>query len=118
MSQRGVERVIGRLATDEEFRRRFAENPAAILQEAIACGVELTSLEVQALASIDPAVRLGIDLSSLRTVEDCRRVLSTVLAAIARGEIAPAEGARIARRVRARLCAEPARAGGAANHRG
>jgi hypothetical protein len=55
------------------------------------------------LASIDPAVRLGIDLASVHTVEDCRHVLTTVLAAIARGEIAPAEGARIARRVRARL---------------
>jgi hypothetical protein len=70
------------------------------------------------LASIDPAERLGIDLAPLRTAEDCRRVLTTVLAAIGRGEIAPAEGARIARRVRARLRAEPARAGGAANHRG
>src|SRR5438132_9819349 len=53
------------------------------------------------LTSIDPAVRLGIDLSSLRTVEDFRRVLSSVLAAIARGEISPAEGVRIARQVRA-----------------
>jgi hypothetical protein len=55
------------------------------------------------LASIDPAERLGIDLSSLRTVEDFRRVLSAVLAAISRGKVAPAEGARIARRVRAGL---------------
>src|SRR6266436_4706406 len=55
------------------------------------------------LASIDPAERLGIDLSSLRTVEDFRQVLPTVLAAVARGAIAPAEGARIARRGRARL---------------
>jgi hypothetical protein len=55
------------------------------------------------LAAIDPAERLGINLSSLRTVEDFQRVLSTVLAAVARGAIAPAEGARIARRVRARL---------------
>jgi Family of unknown function (DUF5681) len=55
------------------------------------------------LASIDPAERLGIDLSSLRTVEDFRQLLSTALAAVARGEIAPAEGASIARRVRARL---------------
>ena len=54
-------------------------------------------------ASVDAAERLGIDLSSLRTVEDFRQVLSTVLAAISRGEIAPAEGARIARRVSARL---------------
>jgi hypothetical protein len=55
------------------------------------------------LASVDPAERLGIDLSSLRTVEDVRQLLPTVLAAIARGQITPAEGARIARRVRARL---------------
>jgi hypothetical protein len=54
-------------------------------------------------ASIDPAERLGIDLSSLCTAEDCRQAMPTVLAAIARGEIAPAEGARIARRVRTRL---------------
>lgn len=55
------------------------------------------------LASLDPAERLGIDLSSLRTVEDFRQVLPTVLAAVARGEIAPTEGARTARRVRSRL---------------
>jgi len=55
------------------------------------------------LAAIDPAVRLGIDLSSLRTVADFRQVLPTVLTAVARGAIAPAEGARIARRLRARL---------------
>jgi hypothetical protein len=57
------------------------------------------------LGTVDPAARLGIDLESLPTAEDCRRVLSTVLAAIGRGEIAPAEGARIARRVRSRLVA-------------
>jgi hypothetical protein len=55
------------------------------------------------LASIDPAERLGIDLSSLRAIEDLPKVLLTILAAVARGELAPAEGARIARRVRTRL---------------
>lgn len=55
------------------------------------------------LAEIDPAERLGSDLSSLRTAEDCRRVIATVLAAMMRGEITPAEGARVAKRVRARL---------------
>ena len=55
------------------------------------------------LSDRDPAERVGIDLSLVRTGEDCRAVLSTVLTAIARGEIAPAEGARIARRMRARL---------------
>jgi hypothetical protein len=55
------------------------------------------------LAFIDPAERLGIDLPSLRSVEDFRQVLITVLAAISRGKIAPAEGAHIARRARTRL---------------
>jgi hypothetical protein len=41
------------------------------------------------LASIDLSERLGIDLSSLRTVEDFRRLLSTVLAAVARGGSRP-----------------------------
>jgi hypothetical protein len=53
--------------------------------------------------AIDPAKRLGIDLASMRTAEDCRWVMPTVLAAIARGEITPAEGADIARRMRAWL---------------
>jgi hypothetical protein len=55
------------------------------------------------LPPTDPARHLGIDLSSLRTVEDARQVLSAVLAAVTRGEVVPAEGARIARRVCARL---------------
>jgi hypothetical protein len=53
--------------------------------------------------AIDPAKRLGIDLSSMRTAEDCRWIMPTVLAAISRGEISPAEGADIARRVRTQL---------------
>src|SRR5215470_2825717 len=56
-------------------------------------------------APIDPAKRLGINLSSLRTVEDFQRLLPTVLAAIARGEITPSEGERVAGRVRTRLWA-------------
>jgi len=55
------------------------------------------------LQEVDPAERLGIDLSSVRTAADLRRVVGTVWAAIARGEIGPAEGARVARRARARL---------------
>ncbi len=55
------------------------------------------------LASIDPAERLGIDLSSLRAAEDFRQALAAVLAAVSRGEIAPGEAVQIARRVRIRL---------------
>jgi len=63
------------------------------------------------LPARDPAELLAIYSSPLRTAEDCRQVLTTILAAVARGEITPAEGTHIARRVQARL-----RAG--ASHRG
>lgn len=54
MSQRNVERVIGRLVTDEAFRRRFEMNPLATLEEIHESGVELTGLELTVLASVDP----------------------------------------------------------------
>jgi hypothetical protein len=54
-------------------------------------------------ASIGPAERLGVDLNSVSTAQDCRVVLGAVLAAIARGELATAERAHIARSVGARL---------------
>jgi hypothetical protein len=53
MSQRSVERVIGRLVTDEAFRRRFAEQPEIVLREMVGCGLELTPCELQALAGTD-----------------------------------------------------------------
>lgn len=51
----------------------------------------------------DPAERLGIDLSSVPTAEEARRYLTVIVAALARGEISPAEAAHLARRLRARL---------------
>jgi putative modified peptide len=56
MSQGNVERVIGRLATDEAFRRRFTESPAAAIHELLAGGMELTCTEVMALSGIDAAL--------------------------------------------------------------
>ena len=56
MSQRNVERVIGRLVTDEGFRRRFAADPSEVLQEMMETGCELTCLEQRAISSIDPEV--------------------------------------------------------------
>ena len=53
MSQRNVERVIGRLVTDEVFRRRFVASPDAALRELSMFGVELNACELQALAAID-----------------------------------------------------------------
>lgn len=54
MSQRSVEGVIGKLATDEGFRRRFFTEPAAVLRELAARGCELTAVESQALLALDP----------------------------------------------------------------
>ena len=53
MSQRSVEAVVGRLATDEAFRRRFQESRAAVLDELVEQGTELTPVERQALLDLD-----------------------------------------------------------------
>jgi DNA-binding MarR family transcriptional regulator len=56
VSQRSVERVIGRLVTDEGFRRRFAENSERVLGELTEAGVELTWCERRALRALDMSV--------------------------------------------------------------
>jgi hypothetical protein len=56
MSQANVERVIGRLMTDEEFRRRFAGDPAAVLGELTAGGWELTECELRVLSAFDARI--------------------------------------------------------------
>jgi hypothetical protein len=53
MSQRNVELVVGKLATDEDFRRRFATDAEAALAQTIAGGLELTAVERRALAHLE-----------------------------------------------------------------
>jgi hypothetical protein len=53
MSQRNVERLIGRLVTDEAFRRQFVNDPHAVLGEITRAGVELNDCERRALAALD-----------------------------------------------------------------
>lgn len=53
MSQRNVERTIGRLVTDEAFRHRFLQDPKTMIQDLVDSGVELTPYERWALASIN-----------------------------------------------------------------
>jgi len=53
MTHRNVETLIGRLITDSRFRRRFLENPRRVLAEFRAHGFELTTVENDALESMD-----------------------------------------------------------------
>jgi hypothetical protein len=53
MSQRGVERAIGKLTTDEEFREAFYRNPDAAV---LAAGLDLTRAELMALLRIPRGV--------------------------------------------------------------
>lgn len=53
MSQRSVEQVIGKLATDEDYRQRFDKSRNAALAEAIANGLQLTPVEQRALLDLD-----------------------------------------------------------------
>ena len=50
-----METIIGKLVTDEGFRRRFLTETATVLDELRQRGCELTPVEMQALAAIDPA---------------------------------------------------------------
>jgi hypothetical protein len=52
---KNVETLIGQLATDERLRRRFADAPSTLLAElSERQGLELTSVELAALAATDP----------------------------------------------------------------
>jgi hypothetical protein len=51
MSQRDVERTLGRLLTDAGFRRDFFRNPARTCLEV---GVQLTAHEIEALLRVPP----------------------------------------------------------------
>jgi len=65
MSQVNVERVIGLLATDESFRRRFAEDARAALASVAVRGIDLTAGELEALVALNPRLLVrfakGID---------------------------------------------------------
>lgn len=49
MSQKSVEIVIGRLATDENLRARFIADPAGTLRSLRECGLDLNPAETDAL---------------------------------------------------------------------
>jgi hypothetical protein len=51
MSQKCVEVIFGKLATDEELRHRFRADPLGTLGLLAECGFELTRAESEALAA-------------------------------------------------------------------
>jgi hypothetical protein len=55
MCQRTVETLIGKLMTDEAFRRRFAADRQAVLTELVACGFVVNACEREALGTLDLA---------------------------------------------------------------
>lgn len=56
MSQRTVERLLGRLLTDEDLRTAFIRQPARTLATLQEEGWELSAAEVEALLSGPPAM--------------------------------------------------------------
>ncbi len=67
MTQQSVEFLIGKLVTDEELREAFQQNPRAVLMWLLRQGLQLSSLEMEALKSIEPS-----DLSALAELIDRR----------------------------------------------
>ena len=53
MSHRTIERIIGRLLTDEELRHKFTRSPTRTLAELGEQGWELTRIEVDALLTME-----------------------------------------------------------------
>ena len=53
MAQRTVQLIIGQILTDEEFRSEFLERPIETLRSLRERGVELTNVEIDALAYTD-----------------------------------------------------------------
>jgi hypothetical protein len=56
VAQRIIEMLIGRLITDEQFRREFLNDPEQMLLALRDRGLELSRTEIAALVSTDPAL--------------------------------------------------------------
>ena len=54
MSQKTVERILGKLATDEEARQEFRASPGGAIAALAPDADSLTSVEREALAAVDP----------------------------------------------------------------
>ena len=63
---RHIELLIGRLVTDEDFRRAFEEDPRQALSKAADWGLALSTVEVTALLATDQTLweRIAVELDS------------------------------------------------------
>jgi hypothetical protein len=74
MAQRTVQLIIGQILTDEEFRSDFLERPTDTLRSLRERGVDLTNVEIDALAHTDRRFWLiGAELIDAR-LQRCRLV--------------------------------------------
>ena len=64
--QRNIELLIGRLVTDEDFRRSFQQDPRAALSVCERCGLALSAVEITALLATDRTLwdRISRELDS------------------------------------------------------
>ena len=56
MSQKSVEQILGLMLTDAALLHRFATSRSAVLAELVEAGLDLTTVEREALLKLDPAV--------------------------------------------------------------
>ena len=56
MTQLSIEMVVGRLVTDEEFRRSFRADPQAAINTLLKGGMHLSRTEIAALMAMDSDV--------------------------------------------------------------
>ena len=54
MSQANVERIVGRLVTDEDFRGAFHLDPERVVRGLLDRGCDLTRAEIETLVALDP----------------------------------------------------------------
>ena len=74
MTQQSVEILIGKLATDEELREAFQEDPRAVLARLRLEGLQLSRLEIEALKSIKPSALSGLaEIIDRRLQKACLR---------------------------------------------
>lgn len=73
MSQKTVERIIGKLATDEGARQRFRAAPHEALAELTGGSEPLTPVEEEALSTLEPSL-LELFADSLDPRLQCVRI--------------------------------------------